>query len=68
LDAADRTIDTLVGELLLASTDKGLVRVAYRSEDHDLVLDDLARRTGPRILRHPAQLDEVTRQLDEYFT
>ncbi len=68
LDAAYRTIDTPVGALLLASTSEGLVRVAYPSEDHDLVLDDLAHRIGSRILRHPAQLDDTSRQLDEYFT
>ncbi len=67
LDVAYRTIETPVGELLLASTKKGLVRVAYSSEDHDLVLDDLARRIGTRILCHPAQLDDVARQLEEYF-
>ena len=29
--------------------------------------DDLARLIGTRILCHPAQLDDVARQLDEYF-
>jgi methylated-DNA-[protein]-cysteine S-methyltransferase len=68
LDAAYRTVETPVGPLLLASTNKGLARVAYASEDHDRVLDDLARRIGARILRHPAQLDDAARQLDEYFS
>ena len=46
LDIAYTTIDTPVGSLLLAATDKGLVRVAYDSEDHDAVLDTLATRSA----------------------
>ena len=48
LDVAYRTIDTPVGTLLLAATEKGLVRVAYDSEDHDVVLEELAAALSPR--------------------
>jgi methylated-DNA-[protein]-cysteine S-methyltransferase len=67
LDVAYRTLDTPVGALLLAATPTGLVRVAYPSQDHDLVLDGLAREVSPRILRAPARLDDVARQIEEYF-
>src|SRR5437867_11229620 len=67
LDVAYRTIETPVGMLLLAATPKGLVRVAYASEDHDLVLERLARDVSPRILRAPARLDRVARGMEEYF-
>src|SRR5881275_1025448 len=67
LDVAYRTIETPVGTLLLAATPKGLVRVAYASEDHDLVLERLARDVSPRILRAPARLDRVAREIEEYF-
>ncbi len=67
LDVAYRTLRTPVGELLLAATDQGLVRVAYPREGHDAVLDRLAETVSPRILRAPGRLDEVSRQLDEYF-
>jgi methylated-DNA-[protein]-cysteine S-methyltransferase len=67
LDVAYRTIDTPVGILLLAATDAGLVRVAYGNEDHDLVLQSLSDRIGPRILHHPGRLDDAVRELDEYF-
>lgn len=67
LDVAYRTIDTPVGALLLAGTERGLVRVAYEREDHDEVLATLAERISPRILRAPARLDRVAGQLDEYF-
>jgi methylated-DNA-[protein]-cysteine S-methyltransferase len=67
LDVAYRTIDTPVGSLLLAATTAGLVRVAYDIEGHDVVLAGLADRISPRVLRAPARLDSVARQIDEYF-
>ena len=67
LDVAYRTIDTPVGELLLAATPDGLVRVAFAHEGHDAVLGDLSARVSPRILAAPTRLDDVARQLDQYF-
>ena len=68
LDIAYRTIDTPVGPLLLAATEKGLVRVAYEREDHDRVLELLATRVSPRILRSPDRLDKAAFEIDQYFT
>ncbi len=68
LDVAYRHLDSPVGDLLLAATDRGLVRIAYASEDHDKVLDQLGERISSRILLAPARLDEVARELDDYFT
>jgi methylated-DNA-[protein]-cysteine S-methyltransferase len=67
LDVAYRTIDTPVGQLLLAATPAGLVRVAFASEGLDDVLQNLADRVSPRVLAAPARLDAVARQADEYF-
>jgi methylated-DNA-[protein]-cysteine S-methyltransferase len=67
LDVAYRTIDTPVGSLLLAATRAGLVRVAFDSQDHDVVLEQLASMVSPRILRAPKRLDPVAREIDEYF-
>jgi methylated-DNA-[protein]-cysteine S-methyltransferase len=67
LDVAYTTVDSPVGPLLLAATPKGLVRVAYDIEDHDRVLDTLAQRLSPRVLRAPQRLDAAARELDEYF-
>jgi len=67
LDVAYRTLDTPVGALLLAATERGLVRVAFAAEDHDAVLASIAARISPRILRAPGRLDDAARQLDEYF-
>lgn len=67
LDVAYRIVDGPVGPLLVAATELGLVRVAFAVEDHDAVLQGLADRVSPRILRTPRRLDAVARQLDEYF-
>jgi len=67
LDIAYRTIDSPVGPLLLAATDRGVIRVAYATEDHDAVLQSLADRISPRILAAPARLDHVAQELEEYF-
>jgi methylated-DNA-[protein]-cysteine S-methyltransferase len=67
LDIAYRTVETPVGELLLAATTEGLVRIAYASEDLDSVLQTLATKISPRILRAPRRLDAAARQLDDYF-
>ena len=68
LDVAYRTIDTPVGTLLLAATFRGLVRVAYASENHDAVLQTLADEVSPRVLHAPARLDAAARELEEYFS
>jgi methylated-DNA-[protein]-cysteine S-methyltransferase len=67
LDVAYRVVDSPVGALLLAATDQGLVRVAYAREGHDTVLQALADRVSPRILRDPARLEPAARELGEYF-
>jgi methylated-DNA-[protein]-cysteine S-methyltransferase len=68
LDIAYRTLDTPVGSLLLAASEKGLVRVAYEREDHDAVLETLAAKLSPRILRAPARLDRAASEIDQYFS
>lgn len=67
LDVAYRTLDSPVGELLLAATERGLVRVAYARQDHDEALRQLADTVSPRVLRAPARLDPAAREIDEYF-
>jgi methylated-DNA-[protein]-cysteine S-methyltransferase len=67
LDVAYRDLDTPLGRLLLASTPAGLVRVAFPVEDTEAVLASLAAQVSPRVLRAPARLDAVARELDEYF-
>ena len=56
------------GDLLVASTPRGLVRVGFlHTEDEDAVVGELVEKLSPRVLHAPARVDDVRRQLDEYF-
>lgn len=68
LDVAYRTIDSPIGTLLLAATEKGLVRVAFEREGFEAVLEVLATRVSPRVLRSPRRLDVAAAELEEYFS
>lgn len=68
VEVAYRTVDSPVGELLLATTTSGLVRVAFELEDFDTALVMLAAQISPRVLHAPGRLDEAARSLEEYFT
>jgi methylated-DNA-[protein]-cysteine S-methyltransferase len=67
LDVAYTVVDAPIGPLLLAATETGLVRVAFANEDHERILEMLAAKLSPRLLRAPARLADAARQLDEYF-
>lgn len=67
LDVAYATADSPVGPLLVAATPRGLVRVAFAREPVEDVLAELSRQVSPRVLEAPAALDEVRRELDQYF-
>ena len=55
-------VDSPVGDLFLAATERGLCRISYWPEGME---ESLARTYGPRVLRSP--LVDVHRELDEYF-
>ncbi|GAA4803267.1 methylated-DNA--[protein]-cysteine S-methyltransferase [Tomitella cavernea] len=67
IDVAYRTMDSPLGPLLIAATPSGVVRVAFSVQGHDAVLEDLAARVSPRVLRMPWRLDGVATEIDEYF-
>jgi methylated-DNA-[protein]-cysteine S-methyltransferase len=68
LDVAFTTLESPVGDLLLAATPRGLVELAFLRGDLGAALEQLARRVSPRLLEAPRRLEPVRRQLDEYFT
>ena len=67
LDVAYAQVDSPLGPLTVAATDRGLVRVAYPDRTVDSVLEVLAREISPRVLEAPERLDPIRRELDEYF-
>jgi methylated-DNA-[protein]-cysteine S-methyltransferase len=66
LDVAYDLVDTPIGTLLVAATERGLCRIAYDAEPEQ-ELDLLARVFGLRVLRSAVPIDPARRQLDEYF-
>ena len=69
LDVAYATLDSPLGALLLASTPRGLVRIAYLDDagGEAAVLEDLATKLSPRVLAGASRLDEPRHELDQYF-
>jgi methylated-DNA-[protein]-cysteine S-methyltransferase len=67
LDVAYADVDSPLGTLLAARTPRGLACLSYEDENRDALLERLAARLSPRVLEAPAQLDDVRRELDEYF-
>ncbi len=66
LDVAYDVIDSPVGELLVAATERGLCRIAYDAQPEQ-ELERLARAFGVRVLRSPKPIETARRELDEYF-
>lgn len=57
--------DTPIGPLTLAATPTGVVRIGFGHEES--MLDELASEVSPRVVHLPSRLDEVRRELEEYF-
>jgi methylated-DNA-[protein]-cysteine S-methyltransferase len=67
VDVAYAVAPSPFGDLVVAVTRRGLVRLAYPNEEPGAVLEELAARVSPRVLEVPGRLDPLRRQLDEYF-
>ena len=67
LDVAYAQVDSPLGPLTVAATNRGLVRVAYPERPLDDVLTRIAEEVSPRVLEAPERLDPIRRELDEYF-
>ena len=69
LDVAYARVDSPLGPLVAAATPQGLVRLAYEQSNGglDAIVEHLALRLSPRVLEAPARLDDLRRQLDEFF-
>jgi methylated-DNA-[protein]-cysteine S-methyltransferase len=72
IDVAYAAVDSPFGKLLVARTDRGVVRLALpkhrgAQQSEDEVLEDLARFVSPRVLEAPQRLDDERRELEAYF-
>jgi methylated-DNA-[protein]-cysteine S-methyltransferase len=67
VDVAYAIVDSPLGELVVAGTDRGLVRIDYGTETLEITLQQLSVTLSPRVLEVPSRLEAARRQLDEYF-
>jgi methylated-DNA-[protein]-cysteine S-methyltransferase len=67
IDVAYAIVDSPLGSLLVVSTKKGVLRIAFDNQSHDSVLEAVSVQVSPRVLEAPKRLDPVRRELDEYF-
>lgn len=66
VEVAVGRVDSPIGTLAVAATPAGLVRVGFPREVDDFA-EELAAAISPRVVELPSRLDEVRRELDEYF-
>jgi methylated-DNA-[protein]-cysteine S-methyltransferase len=66
IDVGYDVVDSPIGDLLVAASDRGLAAISFDSEPQDS-LERLARIAGPRVLRSPRSVDGARRELDQYF-
>lgn len=66
LDVGFDVVESPVGPLLVAASERGLCRIWFRPDPEEQ-LERLARDFGPRVLRSATSVDVARRQLDEYF-
>ncbi len=68
-DVSYAFVDSPVGTMIAARTERGLACLAYQDlrGGADPLLERLAAEISPRVLHAPAKLDPVRRELDEYF-
>ena len=68
IDVAYERHETPLGTIIVGATSEGLVRIGLPSEDEGDVLQQLADRISPRVLRAShSSLVQTRRELDEYF-
>lgn len=60
------TLPSPIGELLLAATDAGVVRIVFEGGSWDSALEELQRKVGP-VTENAAPLAPIITQLNEYF-
>jgi methylated-DNA-[protein]-cysteine S-methyltransferase len=68
MDVGYAQVDSPLGPLTVAATERGLVNLSYPERSLDRVLERLAAEVSPRILESPARVDGIRRELDAYFS
>lgn len=66
-DIAYACVDAPIGKVLVAATERGIVKLSLPTYSPEEALEQLAEKISPRMLELPARLDDARRQLDRYF-
>jgi methylated-DNA-[protein]-cysteine S-methyltransferase len=66
LDAGVDVVESPIGPLVVAATDRGILRISF-TPDPEGVVEEIARIAGPRVLRAPRLINEARRELGGYF-
>jgi len=67
-DVTYAPVESPFGTLHAAVTPRGLVRLAFPEETEPAMVEELARRISPRVVRSPEPLGQLEHELDEYFS
>jgi methylated-DNA-[protein]-cysteine S-methyltransferase len=67
VEVAYGSVDSPYGELFLAMTEAGVVKLGLPKLGTDGLLEELSEAISPRLLAAPKRLDGARRELDAYF-
>ncbi len=66
-DVAYATVESPLGDLLVATTSRGLARIAFPHESEQDVLRELSDRLPAKMVESSERTDRIRRELTEYF-
>jgi methylated-DNA-[protein]-cysteine S-methyltransferase len=66
-DAVYGATDSPIGRLLVVQSARGVCRIGFAEEPEETILDDIARRLGPRVVRSSAETATAREELEAYL-
>ena len=60
-------VDSPIGDLTALVTPRGLLALAFETDDLDRIMESVATKVSPRIIRAPSAIGPVRSWLDSYF-
>ena len=60
-------VESPIGDLTALVTPRGLLALAFETDDLDRIMESVAAKVSPRIVRTPSAIGQVRSWLDSYF-